>query len=229
MGLFDFFSKMQETVDKYSDPDYLKMDADISTRVKKRLTSLEGTVSDMKAHDAKLQQELERAEAIKYGREEIPNYSGKGFDAFLAATTELSEERAKAKTVEQVRFEQKEFLRYKEDFLKSKLAEIDEDMQVLKKQQTAKLRELETSLETAGNVEAINAIYSELVTEYHRLVRRVVPLTKYCPNYYYPANYEHIEHKSIKEQQSESVKYTAQKEKAYWENYNAAHSGGDFK
>lgn len=226
MGLFDFFSKMQETVDKYSDPDYLKMDADIYVRVKKRLTSLEGTVSDMKAHDAKLQKELEQAEAIKYGREEIPNYSGKGFDAFLAATTELSEERAKAKTVEQVRFEQKEFLRYKEDFLKSKLAEIDEDLQVLKQQQTAKLREIETSLETAGNVEAINAIYSELVTEYHRLVRRVELLANYCPNYWYTANYERIEHKSIKEQQSESVKYTAQKDTAYWAMHNAAHNGG---
>ena len=226
MGLFDFFSKMQETVDKYSDPDYLKMDADISTRVKKRLTALEGTVSDMKAHDAKLQQELERAEAIKYGREEIPNYTGKGFDAFLAATTELSEERSKAKTVEQVRFEQKEFMRYKETFLKQKLNEIDEDLQVLKQQQTAKLREIETSLETAGNVEAINAIYSELVTEYHRLVRRVELLANYCPNYWYTANYERIEHKSIKEQQSESVKYNGQKDKAYWAMRNAAHTGG---
>lgn len=226
MALFDFFSKMQETVDKYSDHDYLKMDADISTRVKKRLTAIEGTVKDMKDHDAKLQQELERAEAIKYGREEIPNYSGKGFDAFLAATTELSEERAKAKTVEQVQLELREFKRFKEPFLKQKLNEIDEDLQVLKQQQTAKLREIETSLETAGNVAAINAIYSELVTEYHRLVRRVELLANYCPNYWYTANYERIEHKSIKEQQAESVKYNGQKDKAYWAMRNAAHTGG---
>lgn len=226
MALFDFFSKMQETVDKYSDHDYLKMDADISTRVKKRLTALEGTVSDMKAHDAKLQKELEQAEAIKYGREEKPDYSGKGFAAFITATEDLAEERAKAKTVEQVQLELREFKRFKEPFLKQKLNEIDEDLQVLKQQQTAKLREIETSLETAGNVEAINAIYSVLVTEYHRLVRRVELLANYCPNYWYTANYERIEHKSIKEQQSESMKYTAQKDTAYWAMHNAAHNGG---
>ena len=193
MGLFDFFNKMQESVDKYSNPEYLKLDTEIATRVKKRLTSLEGTVKDMKAHDAKLQQEYQQAEAIKYGREEKPSYSGKGFEAFLESSTKFSEEKAQAKTLEQVRSELAEFKRFKEPFLKGKLKEIDDDMQVLKKQQTAKLREVENVLETVYNTDEINALYAEIVTEYHSLVQRFSVIARYCPYYYYEIPYERIE------------------------------------
>ncbi|MGV3084518.1 hypothetical protein [Enterococcus dispar] len=225
MGLFDFFSNMKEIADKYSAPDYLKMDVEVSTRVKKRLTSLESTVRDMKALDNKLKQELEQAEALKYGRAETPSYSGLEFEQFLDAAGELAEERTKVKTVEQVSLELKEFSCYKELFLKDKLTEIESDMSVLKTEQTAKLREIESGLETVNNADAINVVYAELVNDYHKLVQRVKLLAQYCPNYYYATAYERIEHKSIKEQQSESVKYTAQKDKAYWDMYNEAHSG----
>lgn len=197
MGLFDFFNKKQAEAEKLTDPEYLKLDTETATRLKKRLTSLEGTVNEMKAHEAKLKQELQQAEAIKYGKEEKPDYTGKGFEAFLSAVGEYSQSKAQAKTVEQVRTEQAEFERYKEQFLSEKLRDIEADLRKLKNQQSAKLREVESALETADNTAEIDEIYKVIVADYQSLNLRTGAIAAYCPRHWYSTAYERIERKSI--------------------------------
>lgn len=197
MGLFDFFTNKQAEAEKLTDPEYLKMDVEIATRLKKRLTSLEGTVKEIKAHEAKLKQELQQAEDIKYGREEKPDYIGKGFDAFMTTVTAYAKGKAEAKTPEQVRTELAELERYKEQFLSEKLREIEADLHKLKSQQTAKLREIESALETADNTAEIDEIYKVIVADYHSLMHRVNAISQYCPRYYFSTIWERIDRKSI--------------------------------
>lgn len=225
MGLFDFFTNKQAEAEKLTDPEYLKMDTELSTRVKKRLTSLEGTVKEMKSHEAKLKQELQQAEAFKYGREEKPDYTGKGFAAFLTASAGFAEAKHTAKTQEQVRTEQQEFERYKEQFLSEKLREIEADLHKLKSQQTDKLRKSEDTFETAANTADIDELYGAITSDYHSLMYRTNAVAQYCPRYYFSTVWERIE------RHSPAVKETLAKQRAisdaaYAANYNAAHSGG---
>lgn len=224
MGLFDFFSKKQAEAEKLTDPEYLKLDTETATRLKKRLTSLEGTVKEMKAHEAKLKQELQQAEAIKYGKEEKPDYTGKGFEAFLSAVGEYSQSKAQAKTPEQVHTELKELERYKEQFLSEKLREIEVDLSKLKSQQTAKLRDIEDTFETAENTADIDELYSVIVAEYHSLNRRTEAISNYG-HYYHGGSRERIEREGLAgrdARQRKQGKIDAQ----YAANYMAAHSGG---
>ncbi|MDT2743017.1 hypothetical protein [Enterococcus asini] len=224
MGLFDFFNKKQAEAEKLTDPEYLKLDTEIATRLKKRLTSLEGTVLDMKTHEAKLKQELQQAEAIKYGKEEKPDYTGKGFEAFLSAVGEYSQSKAQAKTPEQVHTELKELERYKEQFLSEKLREIEVDLSKLKSQQTAKLRDIEDTFETAENTADIDELYSVIVAEYHSLNRRTEAISNYG-HYYHGGSRERIEREGLAgrdARQRKQGKIDAQ----YAANYMASHSGG---
>ncbi|EOH89161.1 hypothetical protein UAS_00700 [Enterococcus asini ATCC 700915] len=225
MGLFDFFSQKQAEAEKLTDPERLKLDTETSTRVKKRLTSLEGTVKEMKAHEAKLKQELQQAEAIKYGKEEKPDYTGKGFEAFLSTVTAYSKGKAEAKPLEQVRTEMAEFERYKGQFLTEKLREIEADLHKLKSQQTAKLREIESALETADNTAEIDEIYKVIVADYQSLNVRTGAIAAYCPRKWYSTAYERIEREGLAgrdARQRKQGKIDAQ----YAANYMAAHSGG---
>ena len=224
MGLMDFLSKKQKEAEKLTDPEYLKLDNEIATRLKKRLTSLEGTVTEMKAHEAKLKQELQQAEAFKYGKEEKPDYTGKGFEAFLSAVGEYSQSKAQAKTPEQVHTELKELERYKQQFLSEKLREIEVDLSKLKSQQTAKLRDIEDTFETAENTADIDELYSVIVAEYHSLNRRTESISNYG-HYYHGGSRERIEREGLAgrdARQRKQGKIDAQ----YAANYMAAHSGG---
>ncbi len=191
MGLFDFLTKQQAEAEKMTAPHRLKMDVERSSSLKKKLTALEGTVTEMKAYEEQLTQDLQQAEAFKYGREEKPDYSDKGFEAFLKESAKYIGLKYGSKTVEEVLTEQREFERYKELFLTKKLREIEGDLRSIKQQQLKKLREIEDTFETADNTTEID--YHQIVDMYHKLLWRVNAIAAYCPRYYFSVSFERIE------------------------------------
>lgn len=197
MALFDFLVKKQEEAARLTDSEHLKMDAETSSRIKKKLTTLEGTVSDMKAYEAKLTKEYQQSEQFKYGRESKPDYTGKGFAAFLEASGEYVQLKHSTKTVEHIVTEQKELERFKKQFLPEKLHEIDLELSKIKQQQLAKLREIENSFETEDNASEIDALYHQITDDYHKLTWRVNAIASYCSGYSYIISYERIERMTL--------------------------------
>ena len=167
---------------------------------------------------------MQQAEAIKYGKEEKPDYTGKGFEAFLSTVDEYTQSKVQAKTVETVKTEQAEFERYKKQFIAEKVGEIEADLCQLKSQQTAKLRDIEDTFETAENTADIDELYSVIVAEYHSLNRRTEAISNYG-HYYHGGSRERIEREGLagREKRARKAGVAAAN---YAANYMAAHSGG---